>query len=90
MAALKRRNIGAEILEGLRQLKRGEHGRMTTMPSVVTIREDTGLSSRGLPNSSGLGPDASGVGTGTPRAVGAALTLLMIAAKNPRALIEVA
>ncbi len=44
MAAPKRRNIGAEILEGLRQLKRGEHGRVTTVPSVATIREGTGLS----------------------------------------------
>jgi hypothetical protein len=44
MAAPERRNIGAEILEGLRQLKRGEHGRVTTVPSVATIREGTGLS----------------------------------------------
>ena len=34
----------AEILEGLRQLKRGEHGRITTVPSVATVREGTGLS----------------------------------------------
>ena len=43
MAALKR-NVGREILAGLRQLKRGEHGRVTTVPSVATIREGTGLS----------------------------------------------
>ena len=43
MAAPKRK-IGAEILEGLRQLKRGEHGRITTVPSVATVREGTGLS----------------------------------------------
>ena len=43
MAAPKR-NVGLEILEGLRQLKRGEHGRVTTVPSVATIREGTGLS----------------------------------------------
>ena len=52
MAAPKRRNIGAEILEGLRQLKRGEHGRVTTVPSVATIREGTGCRSRGSLNSS--------------------------------------
>ena len=39
-----RRNIGQEILEGLRQLKRGEHGRVTKVPSVTSIRERTGLS----------------------------------------------
>ena len=38
MAAPKR-NIGREILEGRRELKRGEHGRVTTVPSVATIRE---------------------------------------------------
>ena len=43
MAAPKR-NVGREILEGLRQLKRGELGRVTTVPSVATIRESTGLS----------------------------------------------
>ena len=46
MVALKRK-IGAEILEGLRQLKRGEHGRGTTVPSVTTVREGTGSRSRG-------------------------------------------
>jgi DNA-binding XRE family transcriptional regulator len=43
MAAPKR-HIGLEILEGLRQLKRREHGRVTTVPSVAAIREGTGLS----------------------------------------------
>lgn len=33
------RDIGLEILEGLRELKRGEHGRVTTLPSVQKIRE---------------------------------------------------
>ena len=39
-----KRNIGQEILEGIRQLKRGEHGRVMKVPSVTTIREKTGLS----------------------------------------------
>ena len=43
MAAPKR-SIDAEILEGLRQLRRGEHGRVTTVLSVAAIRERTGLS----------------------------------------------
>ncbi|RIK90013.1 MAG: transcriptional regulator, partial [Burkholderiales bacterium] len=38
------RNIGAEILEGIRQIKKGEIGRITTIPSVAEIRGKTGLS----------------------------------------------
>ena len=40
----KKRNIGAEILQGLRELKRGEHGRVIHVPDVAAIREKTGLS----------------------------------------------
>ena len=39
-----RRNVGREILEGLRELKRGETGRVINVPSVSEIRERTGLS----------------------------------------------
>jgi hypothetical protein len=39
-----RRNIGREILDGLRQLKRGEYGRVTNTPDVASIRAKTGLS----------------------------------------------
>ena len=39
-----KRNIGLEILEGIREIKRGEYGRVTTVPSVQRIREKTGLS----------------------------------------------
>ena len=37
-----KRNVGTEILEGLRQLKRGEIGRVITVPAVADIRERTG------------------------------------------------
>ena len=40
----KKRNIGEEILQGLRELKRGELGRITIVPGVSAIREKTGLS----------------------------------------------
>jgi hypothetical protein len=33
------RNIGQEILDGLRELKRGEHGRAVNAPNVARIRE---------------------------------------------------
>ena len=38
------RNIGEEIFEGLREIKRGEVGRVVNVPSVGQIREKTGLS----------------------------------------------
>ncbi|HVH26767.1 MAG TPA: helix-turn-helix domain-containing protein [Vicinamibacterales bacterium] len=91
MAAPKRRNIGAEILEGLRQLKRGEHGRVTNVPSVATIREGTGLSQPRFAELLGVSVRTLQEWEQGRRAPsGAARTLLMIAGKNPRALIEVA
>ena len=91
MAAPKRRRIGAEILKGLRQLKRGEHGRVTTVPSVATIREGTGLPQPRFAELLGVsGRTLHEWERGRRAPSGAARTLLMIAAKNPRALIDVA
>lgn len=39
-----RRNIGREILQGLREIKSGRHGRVVNLPSVASVREKTGLS----------------------------------------------
>jgi len=39
-----KRNIGREILEGLREIKSGRHGRVVNLPSVASVREKTGLS----------------------------------------------
>ena len=89
MAAPKRK-IGAEILEGLRQLKRGEHGRITTVPPVATVREATGLSQPRFAELLGVSVRTLQEWEQGRRAPsGAARTLLLIAAKNPRALIEV-
>lgn len=33
--AKARRNLGKEILEGVREIKRGEHGRVSNLPSVA-------------------------------------------------------
>ena len=41
--AKAKRNIGQEMLEGIRQIKRGEHGRITHVPSVSSSREKPGL-----------------------------------------------
>ena len=72
-----KRNVGMEILEGLRQLKRGEVGRVVNLPSVGAIRQRTGLSHQEWEQ-------------GRRAPSGAARTLLMVAAKNPQALLEVA
>ena len=40
----KNRNIGQEILSGLREIKRGEHGRIITVPDIAKTRAKVGLS----------------------------------------------
>ena len=89
--AKAKRNIGLEILEGIRQIKRGEYGRVTTVPSVAGIRERTGLSQARFAQLLGVSVRTLLEWEQGRRAPsGAARTLLMIAAKNPRALLEVA
>lgn len=39
-----KRNIGMEILKGIRELKRGEHSRVINVPPVSAVRKSTGLS----------------------------------------------
>ena len=38
-----KRDIGAEILQSLREIKRGQYGRVITVPDVAKTREKTGL-----------------------------------------------
>jgi putative transcriptional regulator len=86
-----KRSIGREILEGLRELKRGEYGRITTVPSVTSIREKTGLSQARFAQLLGVSVRTlQDWEQGRRAPSGAAKTLLMIADKNPRALLEVA
>ena len=86
-----KRNIGLEILQGLRELKRGEYGRVTTVPSVAGIRERTGLSQARFAQLLGVSVRTlQDWEQGRRAPSGAAKTLLMIAAKNPHALLEVA
>ena len=42
----EKRDIGAEILNGIRELKIGKSGRVVNVPPVAEIREKTGLSQR--------------------------------------------
>src|SRR6516225_8613205 len=89
--ARSKRNIGLEILEGLRQLKRGEHGRVTTVPSVSNIRERTGLSQARFAELLGVSVRTLQEWEQGRRAPsGAARTLLEIAHRNPKALVDVA
>lgn len=42
-----RRDVGLEIPQGLRELKRGEHGRVINVPDVNRIRKEAGLRNNG-------------------------------------------
>ncbi len=89
--ATARRDVGREILEGLRELKRGEIGRVKSVPSVATIRERMGLSQDKFAALLGVSIRTLQEWEQGRRAPsGAARTLLMIAARNPQALLEVA
>lgn len=89
--ARRSRNIGLEVLEGIRQIKRGEHGRITSVPSVASVREGTGLSQSKFAELLGVSVRTLQEWEQGRRAPsGAARTLLMIAAKHPRALLDVA
>ena len=89
--AKARRNIGQEILDGIRQLKRGESGRVTNVPPVSRIRERTGLSQPRFAQLLGVSVRTLQEWEQGRRAPsGAARTLLLIAAKNPHALLDVA
>jgi len=86
-----KRSIGMEILEGIREIKRGEHGRVVTVPPVAAIRESTGLSQSGFAQLLGVSVRTlQEWEQGRRSPSGAARTLLMIAAKSPRALRDVA
>jgi putative transcriptional regulator len=86
-----KRSIGLEILQGLREIKRGDYGRVTTVPSVTSIREKTGLSQARFAQLLGASVRTlQDWEQGRRAPSGAAKTLLMIAEKNPRALLEVA
>lgn len=89
--AKAKRNIGLEILGGIREIKRGEYGRVINVPPVPKIRESTGLSQSRFAQLLGVSVRTLQEWEQGRRAPsGAARTLLMIAAKNPKALRDVA
>jgi putative transcriptional regulator len=87
----KTRDIGAEILQGLRELKRGQFGRVMNVPDIAKIRKNTGLSQGRFAQLLGVSVRTlQDWEQGRRAPSGAARTLLAIAAKNPKLLVEVA
>ena len=85
------RDIGAEILEGIRQLKRGEIGRAIMIPPVSETRARMGLSQSEFARLLGVSVRTLQEweqGRRVPS--GPARTLLAIARKNPHLLLEAA
>jgi len=86
-----KRDIGQEILEGILELKRGKTGRVAKIPSVAGIRESTGLSQACFAQLLGVSARTLQEWEQGRRAPsGAARTLLLMAHRNPKALLEVA
>jgi putative transcriptional regulator len=89
--AKAKRNIGQEILDGLRELKSGEYGRVINVPDVASIRAKTGLSQARFAVLLGVSVRTlQDWEQGRRAPSGAARTLLMVADRSPRALLEVA
>ena len=87
----RKRDIGKEILDGLRQIKRGEPGRVINVPGVAQIREKTGLSQARFAELLGVSVRTlQDWEQGRRAPSGAARTLLLIAEKDPKALLRVA
>ena len=83
--------IGTEILDGIRQLKRGESVRVVNVPKVQSIRKKTGLSQARFASLLGVSVRTlQDWEQGRRAPSGAARTLLLIAHKNPSALLDVA
>lgn len=87
----RNRNIGQEILDGIRQLKSGKVGRVIRVPSVASIRERTGLSQTEFARLIGISVRTlQDWEQGRRAPSGPARALLLIAEKNPKALLELA
>jgi putative transcriptional regulator len=86
-----KRDIGSEILDGIRELKAGKSGRVVNVPAVAEIREKTGLSQSRFATLLGVSVRTlQDWEQGRRAPSGAARTLLLVADKNPKALLEVA
>ena len=87
----RKRNIGLEIRDGLRELKRGDCSRVIEVPNVAEIRERVGLSQSRFATLLGVSVRTlQDWEQGRRAPSGAARTLLLVAHRNPRVLLEVA
>ena len=87
----RKRNIGLEIRDGLRELKRGDYGRVINIPDVARIRASVGLSQSRFATLLGVSVRTlQDWEQGRRAPSGAARTLLLVADRNPHALLEVA
>lgn len=86
-----RRDIGEEILIGIRELKRGESGRIRHLPPIAATRERMGLSQGQFAELLGVSVRTLQEWEQGRRAPsGAARTLILVASRNPKALLDVA
>lgn len=86
-----RRGIGGKILEGVRRLERGWHGRIINVPAITTIRERAGLSQSRFAELPGVGVRTLREWEqGGRKPSGAARALLLIAKKSRCPLVDVA
>ena len=86
-----RRNIGQEILTGIRQLKRGKVGRVIALPPIAEIRAKVGLSQSEFARLLGVSVRTlQEWEQGRRMPSGPARTLLAIANRNPKILLEIA
>lgn len=91
MTKRKQRDIGQEILDGIRQIKAGKAGRITHFPPIAEIRHGTGLSQSEFARLLGVSVRTlQEWEQGRRSPSGPARTLLAIAHKNPQALLDVA
>jgi putative transcriptional regulator len=89
--AKAKRNIGKEILDGLREIKRGKHGSVINVPNIGKIRDKTGLSQARFAELLGVSVRTlQDWEQGRRAPSGAARTLLLIADRDPTVLLKVA
>jgi putative transcriptional regulator len=84
------RDIGQEILDGIRDLKAGNVGNVVNVPPVAEIRERLGLSQAEFASLLGVSVRTlQDWEQGRRVPSGAARTLLLVAERNPKAVLEV-
>jgi putative transcriptional regulator len=87
----KKRDIGQEIADGLREIKRGEYGRIVIVPDAAAVRRKTGLSQSRFAELLGVSVRTlQDWEQGRRVPSGAARTLLIVAEKDPKILLDVA